>query len=179
MPSDPCNFTCMSGFSYQASNTGSALCVCEPPATVCNGQCGNFAACPSASAKREIRHRRSASRCGNGKAACLMSYSSGRVWDCVDTASDLENCKSHPNSPLRRLTSSRCANHKGGGCAFMNIENPSARVGTDCTTLLGVSDVACIKGRCAIQRCDPGYELSWDGAVCLGSSNEFVIGLDY
>jgi hypothetical protein len=60
----------------------------------------------------------------------------------------------------------------------MNIENPSARVGTDCTTLPGVSDVACVNSRCAIQRCDPGYELSWDGAVCLRSGSEFVIGSD-
>jgi hypothetical protein len=32
--------------------------------------------------------------------------------------------------------------------------------GVDCTTLLGVSDVGCYRGKCLVRKCDKGYSLS-------------------
>ena len=40
-------------------------------------------------------------------------------------------------------------------------------IGTDCSTLPGVADVACLSGKCAVQRCLPGYVLALDGTSCM------------
>ena len=39
--------------------------------------------------------------------------------------------------------------------------------GTDCTSLPGVADVACVKGVCTVSRCDRGWSVSGDATRCL------------
>jgi hypothetical protein len=53
----------------------------------------------------------------------------------------------------------------GGGCVVpLHDKSP---LGTDCTSLPGVSDVSCQSGSCIVRRCMPGYTLSFDNSTCV------------
>jgi len=63
----------------------------------------------------------------------------GLGFECVDTSSDLESC---------------------GGCAVPFYSSHSSRpLGTDCTSIPGVSDVECVRGACVVKRCAKGWDV--------------------
>ncbi|KAH9966292.1 hypothetical protein BJV74DRAFT_954325 [Russula compacta] len=76
--------------------------------------------------------------------ACGVFGGGARAWECVHTARDLESC---------------------GGCVLPLT--PFSPIGIDCTELPGVADVACLSGKCMVQRCLPGYTLAIDGTSCI------------
>ena len=53
----------------------------------------------------------------------------------------------------------------GGGCIIPLSLN--GLEGEDCTIIPGVSDVSCVKGRCVVHRCMPGYNIDPTGSSCL------------
>ncbi|GAA5838655.1 hypothetical protein JCM3766R1_001553 [Sporobolomyces carnicolor] len=84
--------------------------------------------------------------CPAGETACPIFPRMG-TYECVDTASELENC---------------------GGCA-------SRSLGEDCTQIKGALGLACQSGRCNVFTCQPGYEfeqLGRDGhGACVSSGS--------
>lgn len=59
----------------------------------------------------------------------------------------------------------------GGGCVFP-LPTGDGREGQDCTALPGVSDVSCVRGRCVVHRCMPGYNVHPDKAECVYNEDE-------
>lgn len=107
-PSNPCSFTCGSGFVASPAGDSPTDCVCSAPNTVCsNGLCADPSQCPSGSSpsgptssntlvSRDRRAHLSARRVQNtcrreGMMACGASGMKG--WECVDTKTDLERCE--------------------------------------------------------------------------------------
>ncbi|CAK5261866.1 unnamed protein product [Mycena citricolor] len=106
----------------------SNACVCPAPSTVCNSVCGSY---PNGCSTSGLGRRESARppRCFRGQRACRVPGRSLGSWECIDIQSDLESC---------------------GGCSYGGS-------GTDCTSLAGVADVACVQGECVINKCSPGF----------------------
>lgn len=44
--------------------------------------------------------------------------------------------------------------------------------GVDCSTLDGVLDVSCIAGKCAVTKCQRGFDISPDGTDCIPQDHE-------
>ncbi|KAJ7369030.1 hypothetical protein DFH08DRAFT_38045 [Mycena albidolilacea] len=88
-------------------------------------------------------------RMPEGLTSCPVPGRSFGGWDCIDTRSDLESC---------------------GGCMY-SVSSETA--GQDCTALLGVADVSCIKGQCAVRKCMLGYKLYEDRRHCVESEGLF------
>ena len=71
-------------------------------------------------------------------------------------------------------------NSKGGGCTIPLTLSTSASAfedisfGTDCTSLPGVADVACLRGACAVRRCVTGWDVARDGERCQKVRSENV-----
>ncbi|KAI0692952.1 hypothetical protein BC835DRAFT_1097761 [Cytidiella melzeri] len=143
--SNLCNFGCKNGF-VPSPPLFPTECICPLPFTVCNGVCGVFKACPSGKPKkRELDAQEQRSLCPAGLAACgVYGFNSPDAWECVDTKADLESC---------------------GGCTVGFGRNPA--LGIDCTAIPGVLDVSCKAGLCAVQRCQPGFVVSANGASCV------------
>jgi len=63
-------------------------------------------------------------------------------YECVDTRTNLESC---------------------GGCVVpysLGSTSKEVELGVDCTTLPGVSDVGCHRGKCIVRKCRKGYQLA-------------------
>ncbi|KAG8958012.1 hypothetical protein FRC03_009539 [Tulasnella sp. 419] len=60
-------------------------------------------------------------------------------YDCVDVANDLESC---------------------GGCMDFT-DSPDS--GKDCTAIEGANAIQCVKGKCVVHSCKPGYQLNSAG----------------
>ena len=45
--------------------------------------------------------------------------------------------------------------------------NASTPVGRDCTTIEGIDTVNCVAGACAVQACQPGWEMNDGGDGCV------------
>ncbi|TCD70118.1 Dihydroxyacetone synthase [Steccherinum ochraceum] len=148
---NPCGFQCKDGFTPSPPSKP-IDCVCVPPKIVCNGVCGDFKACPSSIAKRELEVEKRNAVCDRGYTPCGVFGWSGmrasQAWECVDTQSDLESC---------------------GGCAVPLVHGSPH--GVDCTAIPGVADVACGGGSCIVHRCLPGYVPSLDRSFCIRKSN--------
>ncbi|KAJ6632538.1 hypothetical protein B0H10DRAFT_2159670 [Mycena sp. CBHHK59/15] len=144
----PCYFTCKDGYTaYPWAYP--TQCICSYPHTECNGKCGKFHGCPSGHyAKRDLR---SSQQCHKGMTACRVPGRSANAWECVDTQTDLESC---------------------GGCSYAAHSNPFEAAGEDCTSLLGVSDVSCIKGQCIVHKCMPGYDINDGHSECIYSEDK-------
>jgi len=143
---NPCGFTCTDGYSpYPAFGTPTN-CVCSPPYTVCNGQCGLYKACPSYGYSKRSLTGSPNLRCSSGMEACPIIGRSSQSWECVDTQYDLESC---------------------GGCIVASHPAYNKKEGIDCTAIHGVSDVSCVSGKCLVERCMPGYSIGIDGDSCI------------
>jgi len=156
----PCGFTCKDGYSPSPSNHPTQ-CVCQSPNTECNGKCGVFHGCPTGHARREMRY--GGGNCPRGLSACGVWGRNARTWECIDTQNDLESC---------------------GGCVIPHPFDESGE-GQDCTAIPGVSDVSCIKGKCSVHRCMPGYDLDGGTGLCIYSEDKDPVllasqfGLEY
>ena len=60
----------------------------------------------------------------------------------------------------------------GGGC--MTPFDAFSPVGVDCTTIPGVADVSCMRGRCVVSRCAPGYAVRSDASGCVSTPGNLV-----
>ncbi|KAJ7624720.1 hypothetical protein FB45DRAFT_924085 [Roridomyces roridus] len=143
--SDLCGYKCDDGyFSY-------------------NGECKR--SLPSGTAGRGKRSsdtrvvddywgREAQKSCKTGWTACgIPGSSSSRAWECIDTSSDLESC---------------------GGCTADTISSlTGSTTGVDCTLIPDVADVACIKGKCAVRRCLPGFKVV--GTACVEDASLFRV----
>ncbi|KAI0348169.1 hypothetical protein BDW22DRAFT_61052 [Trametopsis cervina] len=153
--SNLCGFGCKNGF-IPFPPLIPIECICPLPKKVCNGVCGDFKVCPSGKPKkRELDAQEQRQLCPPGLTACgIYGFTSTDAWECINTKSDLESC---------------------GGCAVGLGRTPA--LGVDCTAIPGVMDVSCISGSCSVQRCQPGFEVTADGAYCIrdGSAGQSVI----
>ncbi|KAJ3785760.1 hypothetical protein GGU11DRAFT_703197 [Lentinula aff. detonsa] len=146
--SNKCGFSCGDGYSLVTKN-GQSTCTCASPKSVCNGKCSST--CPSARSLPEKRNhlhwgQQTQRVCRPGWVACGIAGGGLRQWECIDIKSDLESC---------------------GGCPMDVISSDgSPGHGVDCTTISGVSDVSCVSGHCAVEKCMPGYTLSGNGRHC-------------
>ncbi|KAG8742276.1 Dihydroxyacetone synthase [Ceratobasidium sp. 428] len=148
-------------------------CHCRPGKYDCNGKCSSqpcssqrpslqVPACPTcihlrdeyARDKRNRHHgipnwaRRSlrTAHCPVGTEMCGV-FGRPDGWECIRVEEDLESC---------------------GGCAtpFFSGQVP----GVDCSALLGVDSVGCIKGVCEVSKCSVGWKPSADGRSCERNS---------
>lgn len=62
----------------------------------------------------------------------------------------------------------------GGGCTVPL--GRSLALGTDCTAIPGVMDVACLAGSCAVQRCQSGLVVAPNGSSCMPANPTLVEG---
>ncbi|GLB42741.1 hypothetical protein LshimejAT787_1201900 [Lyophyllum shimeji] len=141
---NPCGFTCKDGYTPYPSYRPT-MCVCNKPFTECNGKCGMFHGCPSGYVKRDL-HYGTDKQCPRGLSACGVLGRGARSWECINTQTELESC---------------------GGCTIPLYNGQVGPEGRDCTVIEGVSDVSCVKGRCLVHRCMPGYEVNTDGDSCV------------
>ncbi|KAH7869098.1 hypothetical protein F5879DRAFT_220621 [Lentinula edodes] len=147
--SNKCGFTCGDGYSVVKKN-GQSTCACAHPKSVCNGKCAS--SCPSGRSlpeKRDHLHwgQQTQRTCRPGWAACGIAGGGVRQWECIDIKNDLESC---------------------GGCPMDVVASDGKPgLGVDCTIIPGVSDVSCQSGRCAVEKCMPGYAVSRDGRHCV------------
>lgn len=76
------------------------------------------------------------------------------------------------NRPL--MQSSLTGMQLGGGCMlpspFSDPSDPFQR-GVDCSSLEGVSDIACISGKCVATKCLPGYQISQANNECVSAGD--------
>ncbi|KAJ6558141.1 hypothetical protein B0H19DRAFT_946312 [Mycena capillaripes] len=134
----PCFFTCKDGYSAYPAGAYPTQCVCSSPYTECNGKCGTFHGCPSTYfAKRDLM---GGQKCHKGFTACGVPGRGANAWECIDTQTDLESC---------------------GGCSWSDL------IGEDCTAIRGISDVSCIKGKCVVHKCRPGYDIGLRNSECI------------
>ncbi|KIJ47899.1 hypothetical protein M422DRAFT_28695 [Sphaerobolus stellatus SS14] len=186
-----CGFTCTNGF-LPSPLINPTACICPAPFKVCNGVCGVFLSCASPKAKRDtgsypsgyvkratgsypsgyvkrdtgsypsgyVKRDQPASPshyvkrdaewrdsfCPHGWSACRVFNSASAKFDyeCVDVRNDLWSC---------------------GGCGIPLL--PDDPVGTDCSAIPGVMDVACVSTRCIVSRCKKGFFISEDKSTCL------------
>ncbi|WVF69374.1 hypothetical protein IAT40_004150 [Kwoniella sp. CBS 6097] len=139
------NYQCQCTNSF--SDDGQAV-TCQPGA----GFIYSHPAQASGLARRKMREMSMDAReaeaegiCPGGLVACKVPGSTDG-FERVDVTSELESC---------------------GGCSFVTFNNATAAVGTDCSTLPGVSFGAstCTQGKCEVFSCRPGYTLVDGGCV--------------
>ncbi|KAF8506483.1 hypothetical protein JB92DRAFT_2735936, partial [Gautieria morchelliformis] len=145
--SNPCNFTCTDGFAVDLPSNPCS-CVCDPPYTTCNGVCGIFPYYSSQPAKHNAINFEN-SRCLD--AACPRGWRMCGIWgcstfdyECVDVTKDLWSY---------------------GGCEIPL--HPGDPAGIDCTAIPGVLDVSCWAGRCVVDACEDGFQVSADKSTCI------------
>lgn len=154
---NPCGFTCKDGYTAYPPEKPTE-CICGEPHQECNGKCGNYSSCSSAYAKREAHYGGNKRACPPGFTACGILGRNARTWECINTQHELESC---------------------GGCSIpLTIPSPE---GQDCTNILGVSDVSCVNGRCAVHRCMPGYVIDVTGSTCIYSEEKdpIILAAEY
>lgn len=142
-------------------------CVCEKPHQECNGKCGDYHSCPSGHVKREA-HFGGGRECPKGLTACGILGRNARTWECINFQNELESCTFFilRNTGVL-LTFMLCL---GGGCSIpLDTSSPEGR---DCTSIVGVSDVSCVMGRCVVHRCVHGYDVDVTGTSCIYYSED-------
>ena len=129
--------------------------------------------------------------CPRGQTACGV-YGKRWVeraprWQCVDTTQDEQSCECLSLLVVYSMFRAvRCATHAalcqpgpfrgqgaivdnvllaGGGCSTpLDAFSPW---GKDCTTIVGVDDVECVRGSCMVWTCQEGFEVSLDRTRCV------------
>ncbi|ORX34195.1 hypothetical protein BD324DRAFT_170815 [Kockovaella imperatae] len=92
-------------------------------------------------------------RCPSMLTACAVpasSFFTGRNFECLDVMSDIESC---------------------GACTF---PLPGEKSGIDCTSIPHTLGVKCHLGKCVIDSCQQGFELSTDGAKCVPGNKRIL-----
>ena len=79
-------------------------------------------------------------------------------WECIDIIADIESCKSE------FLLCGVRHSLTGGGC--VHPDRNATALGSDCTALPHVGEVACIHGQCHVKSCQRGFALSADKTTC-------------
>ncbi|KAI0343800.1 hypothetical protein BDW22DRAFT_1210260 [Trametopsis cervina] len=154
--SDPCNFDCKPPFVKVGDK-----CECEPPYTLCNGQCVKTptgvcnSAVPQPHARRQTLHADAQSSCRSHEEVCGVYGSTKYAYECINTQKNLESC---------------------GGCVIPNpfllpTILPTAATGVDCTAIDHAGDVSCVSGRCIVQTCEDGWEVDAARATCVPKSS--------
>lgn len=147
--SNPCYFSCTNGYTAYPSDVPTQ-CVCEPPYTECNGNCGVYSACPSGVYGKRDTVRGAGERCFGGLTACGIPGRGHNTWECIDTQTELESC---------------------GGCPYPELSSSWKR-GADCTVIPGIADVSCIRGQCVVHKCMPGYDIDANNSECMYSEDK-------
>ncbi|KAG8900574.1 Dihydroxyacetone synthase [Tulasnella sp. 403] len=138
---DVCHWECKPGYVPSTDASGNNICTCAPGTVGCNGKCIKVGkACPSPAPNR----LKSRAVCPRGTSVCGVYSKGGKGWECVDTRNDLESC---------------------GGCTVPFY--PSALPGADCTLISHVADVACVRSKCVVKKCMPGFVVGSDGSSCV------------
>jgi len=138
----PCHFHCKDGF-VPDDEEHPTKCICPPPNTVCNGQCGSF---PNGCGSQTPKRKRAPS-CSSGRTLCgVPGGSKGKGYDCVDTKSDLESC---------------------GGCVVKNSFGIETPAGKDCSAIAHVDRVKCKSSSCHVSSCKEGYTPSKTHDSCV------------
>ncbi|KAI0322949.1 hypothetical protein OF83DRAFT_1234430, partial [Amylostereum chailletii] len=160
---DPCAYQCKPPYLPQGNQ-----CACPPPNRECNGVCGYF---PQGCSSGYPHYKRDAHLPAAARYAGITTYRAARTtckaseevcgvpgsgqgsrlgFECLDTRTELESC---------------------GGCSTPHrfADGPVQSVGEDCTVLADVADVACVDGRCVVNRCNDGYQVAHNGTndVCV------------
>jgi hypothetical protein len=165
---------CQDGYSKSQDGT---QCVCPAPKIECNGICQTQAcssSVPQGPAKRDmsgmtLRSRMrflTQERCPAGHVLCGAGASRRRhdaEWECIDTRSTLDSCRSCHIISISALTKV----FPGGGCMYPFLLDERPVTGIDCTSLPGVSGVQCHAGRCLVHRCKRGWSIASSGSGCV------------
>ncbi|GHJ85925.1 hypothetical protein NliqN6_2327 [Naganishia liquefaciens] len=141
LPGTTCNFQCNTGYRL----CGTSFCILNT-ANCVSGFPGRRSQLPVPSVDN------AASLCPAGLEACYtsdMSMSLGKPvgWECVDTSSDVESC---------------------GGCEWPVSGKGQ---GEDCSSLDGVNEVSCNRGKCEALSCMRGFVLN--GTECVKGLKPF------
>ncbi|KAK0235201.1 hypothetical protein EDD85DRAFT_69506 [Armillaria nabsnona] len=148
---NPCHWECDSPYIQQGDQ-----CVCPPPKTECNGQCGVFPrGCGSAVPRSRKRRQapvttlmEAQATCKTGQSVCGVPSPQGKYdYECMDTSSALDSC---------------------GGCTvphpFGSVQPPH---GVNCNTIPYLVAGSCRAGRCVVDKCHTGYQPSKDQPSCV------------
>ncbi|GHJ85917.1 hypothetical protein NliqN6_2319 [Naganishia liquefaciens] len=138
LPGTTCSFQCNTGYKL----CGTSYCIADTASCV-SGIPGRRSQLLPPSMDN------AASLCPVGLEACYTSHASLSLgkpvgWECIDTSSDLESC---------------------GGCEWPVSGKDQ---GEDCSSLEGVSEVACTRGKCEASSCMRGFVLN--GTQCVSSA---------
>ncbi|KAF8317771.1 uncharacterized protein EI90DRAFT_2943021 [Cantharellus anzutake] len=84
-----------------------------------------------------------------------------QTFECVDANSSLDSC---------------------GGCVVPYASRSPGPIGVDCTSIVGVSDVECIRGACIVRRCAKGWDIQpvdvRGGGGGNNNNNNHLIGME-
>ncbi|KAK0186550.1 hypothetical protein F5146DRAFT_1161655, partial [Armillaria mellea] len=148
---NPCHWECDSPYIQRGDQ-----CVCPPPKTECNGQCGVFPrGCGSAVPRSHKRRQapittlmEAQATCKTGQSVCGVPGPKGKYdYECIDTSSASDSC---------------------GGCTIPHpFRSAQPSHGVDCNAIPFLMAGFCRTGRCIIDRCHPGYQPSQDPPSCI------------
>ncbi|RDB26726.1 hypothetical protein Hypma_005394 [Hypsizygus marmoreus] len=154
----PCAFICEPPY-VQSGET----CICPPPMSECNGQCGNFPHGCSSHVAQQPKNRRAigpVTTLEQAQAFCKPHESVCGIpdreqiydFECVDTSIALDSC---------------------GACftphRFPGTDHPMVK-GKECGKLPGVVTASCSNSRCLISQCREGLEPNSDRSECVKNS---------
>ncbi|KAK0495645.1 hypothetical protein EDD18DRAFT_1054072, partial [Armillaria luteobubalina] len=133
---NPCHWDCDSPYIQRGDQ-----CVCPPPKTECNGQCGVFP--PPVTTLMEAQ-----ATCKIGQSVCGVPSPKGKYdYECMNTSSASDSC---------------------GGCTVPHpFDSAQPPHGIDCNTIPYSMAGSCRAGRCVIDRCYTGYQPSQDPPSCV------------
>ncbi|KAK0437810.1 hypothetical protein EV421DRAFT_1907013 [Armillaria borealis] len=148
---NPCHWECDSPYIQRGDQ-----CVCPPPKSECNGQCGVFPrGCGSAVPRSHKRRQapvttltEAQATCKTGQSVCGVPSSKGKYdYECMDTSSALDSC---------------------GGCTVPHpFGSAQPSHGANCNTIPYLVTGSCRAGRCVVDKCHMGYQPSKDQASCV------------
>ncbi|ETW75157.1 hypothetical protein HETIRDRAFT_56778, partial [Heterobasidion irregulare TC 32-1] len=169
---DPCGHSCNPPYVPRGGH-----CDCPPPYSECNGQCAHFPkvgclcflveglvkpwsqGCGSAipRSKRQLKAVNTHGvrtlddaqlTCTSDETVCGVDHGSAG-FECLDTQVTLQSC---------------------GGCVIphpFSLSSEQEPAGIDCSALSDVLDVQCLSGRCVVNRCRDGFEISLTRDSCI------------
>jgi len=151
---DPCGWKCEPPFVKEGDH-----CACPAPKSLCNGKCADWPhGCGSAVPRAVGRAlnigagistaAEAQRRCKRNEVVCGVYGGSAKAFECLNVNTQLESC---------------------GGCAVPNpfLSANASAPGIDCTAIVGVNDVVCIAGKCAVTSCAKGWEVNQLGDECV------------
>ncbi|KAK0199837.1 hypothetical protein DFS33DRAFT_198454 [Desarmillaria ectypa] len=148
---NPCHWECDSPYVQEGDQ-----CVCPPPKTECNGQCGVFLrGCGSAVPRSHKRRKaqittltEAQATCRTGETVCGVPSPKGKYdYECLDTSVALDSC---------------------GGCTVPHpFGSAQPSHGVDCSMIPYLVTGSCHGGQCVAHKCRLGYQPSKDQTDCV------------